>query len=600
MSYVMEEVLPYRHKHAWKKNPILFLSCFLLSGCAILEHESQSQSWEQCRTSARTLLKKRKKAEALALANASVAAAQSFGDSDFRYGVALCVQADVLYANEKNSEAKAAYKRSIKVLNRAEKIAEESLEKGRDPKPSINPTAAEKAQLDKREEQKVQLRLVREDIANSFEHLGHVYVAEGKEGDAAKSYLKAAEKYQQVFDSDIATRKSPELIVHQQLVRCLLSLAQAAAANKDTSLADDSFKRAIAQAATSYCNETDRKDVRNEYLKYLQETGRPQEAPGLVSDVMFDQLTADGTLSLYEGDYTAAELAYRKALDEGARSVYTEQRILKALFNLVTVFTRAGKPDEVMRCSQLADDFMKQHKNASRKDYDQIQEVLANYYLISGNPKLCKQALLRQLQYRTVKFGRYSREVCTVYGLLGQAELQDNNNRAAATTYGNEGLAIINSQALDRSYFDAIFKVASLMMGLDRYKEARALYDKMVEIKSKKHEAGDVWLISLKVSVIVLEQKFHHKEQAEVVIKDIIKSVNESTPEQRAACFPYIALVLALCVHEQWWEMADQVAQMGQSIFHKDMLNTFPTGTVQESWTRDMGATEKHLNKKYS
>lgn len=584
----------------WQKCVLPVFCCTILSACSTLEHESKSQSWEQCRTSAQNLLKKRQKKQALAMAKDSVAAAQTFGESDFRYGVAHCVLADMLVANEKNAEAKSAYKKSIKILNRAEKLASADLEAKSTARNNSN--TRNNGEQEKLAESKVHLRLIREDLANSFDKLGEVYLAEGNFADAAKSFEKAAEKYEIVLDTDRISSNMPELVVHQQLVRCLLSLAQAAAANADSQLADKSFNRAILYAAASYCNESDRKEIRNEYLKYLQQSGRQTEATGLMADVLFDQLTADGTLSMYEGDFTAAEISYRKALEEAAKSVYSKQRILKALFNLTTVFVRAGKPDEVQKCSSLTDDFMRRNRNASRKEYDQIQEVLANYFLVSGNPFLSKQALLKQLQYKMARFGRYSREVCTIYALLGQVELATDSvkNKTQATQYANEALEIIKKQPLDRSYFDSMNKLAALMFGLDRYEDARDLNQKLIEMKSRKYEPGDPWLVSMKVNLVVLEQRFKHKERAEKIIKDVIKDVNASTPEQKAGNFPYVVLLLACCVQSQWWDAAEQVAKLGQSILHDTLSNAYPSDTARGSWTRDIETLEKKLNRKIS
>lgn len=588
-----------QHPSFWRSSTILLLS-LQLCGCSVIEQESQTQGWEQCRTAAQNLLKKHKKKEALRMAQDAVSSAQSFGDSDFRYGVALCVLGDMLAANEKATDAKAAYKKSIKVLNRAEKIAAAKVEQ--DNSIDFRRTKLSAEELNKRAKNKVQLRLLWEDIANSFDHLGDVYAAENKPAEAAKSYEKAAEKFEMVINTDLKLSKSPELIVQQQFIRCLLALAQSAAANNDTTLADNSFRKAIAQATTSSCNESDRITIRDDYLKYLQNAGRNNEAGSLSADVLYNQLTADGTLALFEGDFTAAEISYRKALEEAAKSVYSEQRILKALFNLITVFVRAGKSDEVYKCLGLADEYMTKHPTASRKDFDQIQEVLANYYLISQVPYLARRALLLQLDYKTRKYGPYSKEVCTVWAQLGQVEIIDREhpNTIEANKCANRALSILRDHSLDRSYYDAINKVAQLMMGLDRYEEARELDQKLIDLKITKLDPGDPWMVSLKVNLVVLEQRFHHREKATLLIREVLKDVSTASPEQQVGAFPYVVLVLAVCVHERWWDVAEETAQLGQTILRTSLGNTFPTPTAEESWKRDMAVLQRALNKKIS
>ena len=580
-----------------KTGSLLVLSSMLLNACGSLEHESKSQSWEQCRTSAQNMLKKRKKGQALTLAQDAVNAAQSFGDSDFRYGVALCVLGDMFNANQKVSEARSAYKKSIKVLNRAEKAASSGMKDEAPLKRSPDTKPIDKSELAKQTQQRVDLRLIREDLANSFDHLGDLYDAEGNSADAAKSYEKAAEKFELVVNSDLSESKTPELIVYQQYVRCLLALARAATNSNNTTLADSALNRAVLAAATSNCNESDRKEIRDDYLKYLQQAGRSAEARGLLADVMFDQLTADGTLSMYESDFTTAEISYRKALEEAAKSVYPDQRILKALFNLTTVFVRADKPDEVIRCGELADRYMQRTRNASRREYDQIQEVLANYYLQALNPPLCIKALMRQMHYKTVKFGRYSREVCTIYGMLGQAELIA-RNKAEAERYAKEGMEILKNNPIDRSFYDPMNKLSTLLMGLGHYEEARSIDQQLIDMKAKRLEPGDPWLISLKCKMVVLEQRFNHKERAANLIHEILKSVKESTPDQQAGSFPYVVLLFSLCVNSQWWDLAEEVAPLGSSILHETLGNNFPNNTTQETWIREVAKFEKQTGHK--
>ncbi len=588
-----------RHQIFWRNSTLLLLS-IQLCGCGVIEQESQAQGWEQCRTAAQNLLKKHKKKEALHMANEAVSSAQTFGDSDFRYGIALCVLGDVLAANEKDNEAKAAYKKSIKVLNRAEKIAAAKVEQ--DNKVDWQKKKLSAEELEQRAKNNVQLRLLWEDIANSFEHLGDVYAGQSKPSEAAKSYEKAAEKFEMVINTDLKYSKTPELIVQQQFIRCLLDLAQSASANGDIALADSSFKKAIAQATSSSVNESDRIAIRDDYLKYLQKAGRNSEAASLVADVLYNQLTADGTLALFEGDFTAAEISYRKALEEAAKSVYSEQRILKALFNLITVFVRAGKNDEVYKCLGLSDEYVTKHPTASRKDFDQIQEVLANFYLAAQVPYLARRALLLQMDYKLRKYGPYSKEVCTVWAMLGQVEIIDREhpNTVEANKCANRALSILRDHSLDRSYYDAINKVAQLMMGLNRYEEARELDQKLIDLKITRLDPGDPWLVSLKVNLVVLEQRFHHRDKATLLIREVLKDVSIATPDQQVGSFPYVVLLLAVCVHEKWWDIAEEVAQSGQTILRTSLSNTFPSPTAEESWHRDMAVLQKALNKKFS
>lgn len=568
----------------FSKNILLCMALTILSpglsSCSYLEHESKFQTWEKCRISAERAIKKKQKRFALAMAKDSVAAAESFGDSDFRLGISLCVLGDALRANSEAEQAELAYKRAVKVLKRAEAAAHGNLK-------------------DQNKLQNMMSRLIEEDLANTFLRLSELLFEEGKKEDALKSLERAAEKFQALLMYDLEARRPGDLILQKQYLQCLVSLAKLAAEVDQQALADSAFQQAVQIANGPSCGDYERRDIRDAYLKYLQSAGRSSEATGLNADLLFSQYTADGALALAESDYTGAEVAYRNALEEASKSTFSRQRILRALYNLITVFERANKPSEVQRCSQLADDFMRSRRIRYDKDYDQIQEILANYYLLSGNPILAKVALSNQLAYRSAKYGSTSKEVCLLCALLGIAELRDKNDVKAAESYAKQAYEMIMLHRNDRTYFNAIDKTVQLMTQLRHFDEAEQLEKRLIEIKRQRHDETDVWLMGLKVNLVVIYQTFNKREKAKETIADLVKTVAKSNTEQKVAAFPYLLLLLTSCVHLKWYDEVVPVAQLGQNILHEDLKNVFPSESMKQNWLKDLATLEASTGKKF-
>lgn len=503
----------------------------------------------------------------------SVDAARSFGDSDFRLGVSLCLLADTQLQNQKVKDAEASYKQSIRVLSRAEKAAADA---GAPlPGKSTQPNAL--------------YSLVAEDLGISYFKLGDFYLKLEKPEKASKCFGSAAEKFELLLAQEKKLGLATDLLLQKYFVKALLSLAGSLKAIDRRSEAEVSFRKALAVAAENNYDEGERRQIRDDFLKLLQEEGRQNdtEAQQLMADILYSQYSADGKLAFSEGDYTSAEIAYRKAFAEAAKSVYSEQRILRSLLDLINVFAFESKPLEVVRCSQLADQFMISHRQANREIYDQIQNTLANYYYISGNYPLAEAACLKQLQFRPAHYGFASKEHCMSCAQMALVEMKMGKLKESEY-YARMAYNIINSKPLDRRYFAAIGETAKVTLVLQRFKETETLNKRLIAIKRQSHEEADVSVVSLQANLLLVYASFGKHKEAKEMLDRVISVMKSAKAEQRAVCFPYLAAMLTMCLNASWIDLANSLAELCRPILQKDLNGEFPGEIVKNSWQQAM------------
>lgn len=559
------------------RSSIIFCSVFLLNSCSHVEQEYQLQSWEGFRIAAEKALKKNQHKFALSMAQESVAAAESFGDADFRLGVSLCVLGDAQKANRRTKAAEAAYKKSIIVL-------ENSLQKNKT-NPSKTQTSAAQMQTESMN------KLLIEDQSESLSHLGDLYMAQDKYIDAARCFDMATTKLQGLLEQSQAN--SVDMVMQQSLMNCLLGLARASAQAEKFDLALQSYQRAIFLAAKTGCGELARRDLRDEYLKFLKEHNDEKDAQPLLADLLFSRYSSDGGLALSEGDFTAAEIAFRNALVQAGRSIFSEQRVLHAISNLVTVFAREGKTADLTSCAQLAKSFMMTHPQANQKDYDHIQESLSNYYLLSGFYAPAQDVLASQLEYRVRQFGKQSKEVCTTYAMLGLAANQ-NHNLALAQRCVMKAYRIINAHSGDRSFFYAMNRTAELFVALGSHAEAEELHKRMIAIQSGGHEKGDPFLIGMKVNLLVLYQRYQQRAEFNALLAELIEEIKNANSTQRAGAFPYLLLALSCSVNAGWYDLAEPVVKLCREILNNDLGGAIQDEQLKISWLKNVELVSKH------
>ena len=557
-----------------------FVCISALNSCAV-EREFKLQSWEKYRIAAEKALKKNQAKLALNLAQESVAAAESFGDSDFRLGVSLCVLGDAQRVNKRTKAAEAAYKKSILVLENAR-------EKGSDFRTANSQIGATQLAKDSF------VKLLDEDESESLSRLGDLYMAQEKFADAARCFNMASTKIQGLID--LSKQSTSDLVMQQTLMDCLLGLARAAAQTEKIDIAQQSYQRAIFVASSPGCGELVRREVRDEFLKFLKDHKREQDAQALIADVLFGRYTSDGGLALSESDFTAAEIAFRNALVQAGRSAFSEQRVLHAMANLILVFTREGKTADVIRCSQLAYSFMTLHPQANQKDYDHIQEALANYYIVVAAYPLAQEAMARQLDYRLKQFGKSSKEVCATYATLGFAAYKS-NNVGMAEHCANRAYKIIKSRPTDRSLFYACSRTAELFLVLNSFSQVEELHKRMIEIKEHSLEKGSPFVVGLEANLYVLYQRYQKHDEAAILAKKMLAEIKNSNQTQRAGAFPYLLVVLTAALNGGWDDMAAPFLSLSQDILKNDLAGNFPDEQLRRGWYQDLEIAKRFTNK---
>lgn len=557
------------------------LSSVFLNSCGHVEREYRLQSWEKYRIAAEKALKKNQNKLALSMAQESVAAAESFGDTDFRLGVSLCVLGDAQRVNKRTKAAEAAYKKSIIVLENA--MTE----------PGDNRALSKQIAATQLEHQSFE-KLLLEDQCESFSHLGDLYMAQDKYADAARCFSMAAAKIQGLFDS--APPGPGDMVMQQTLMNCLLQLARATAQTDKIEQAEQSYQRAIFIAAKPGCGELARRELRDEFLKFLKEHNKENDSLPLVADVLFARYSADGSLALSEGDFTSAEIAFRNALVQAGQSVFSEQRMLQAMGNLISVFTHEGKTAEIVQCSNLASSFISSHPNANLRDYDHILEALANYYLLCGSYQLAQDALVRQLHYRVLQFGRQSKEVAVTYASLGLAACK-NNNMVAAENCAQKAYRIIKSRPADRSLFYACARTSDVFLLLNSFPQVEELQKRMIAIKQAASEKGNPFVVGLQANLLVLYQRFGKRAEAETLTKQILSEIKDANSVQREGDFPYIGVALSCCLSGGWNDLAQQYYVVCQDIDKNVLHGNINDEQVRQNWLKNSALMSQRLSK---
>lgn len=559
----------------WRTPAAFALSCFVLSSCASFERDFRLQSCEKHRIAAEKALKKGDNKYALLLANESVSAAEGLGSSDSHLGVGLCVLGDTEKAAGHKRKSEKAYKKAIEVLSNSEKNAQKEAERQN--------KGATTEQLS------VMETLVAEELAECRARLGDLYASENKFQLAEDNFRASVKKYIEI----ISKNPAEDLVLGRQLVRSLLGLARVAIDNKNTALAHESYNQALQFASAADCGEYELIDIRDEYLKLLQKLNMTKEAEKLQADVLFSQYTANGNLSISEGDLTAAEISYRKAFNEATKSVFTDRRMLRSLQNLISVFARENKLNEAIQCGKVAENFYSTHKNRHERDYDEIQQTLANYFFVSNNFNLASEILQQQLQSRIALYGKGSKQVCATYAQLGWSELKRNNVQLAEKC-GNKVCRLLRASTIDRSYFYALSQASSLMLALGHYPETEELDKKLIQIRMISHSPADPFVTSLRANLFSLYHQFDKKKEAQKCLTETVAIISKATPDEKAAAFPFLGVILTCCMQKQWYDIAPPVARLCESILRNDLHGNFQNDVVKGNWEKQYGEYLKH------
>lgn len=559
-------------------------ACLSCTACGGLDREYRLRFWEKCRISSEQALRKRRYKYAHAMAEEAVRQAEGFGDKDFRLGVSLCDLGDVEKAEGKTKAAEETYKRSIAVLDAAKQSATETESKG-----TSNPKIAE--------QNKISMRLSCEDLATGLAHLADLYAMEERYQDASLCFSKAAEDYQSIIGGDKWTVDDSPL--GQELVQSLLGLAQVSMQLKNYDLAVQSYQRALDFAASSNCPEFLLREIRDAYLKLLQELGKQKEAQTLIADEMCLKLSQEG-LSAYNGhDPQRAEVLFRQALQAAQISVFSERRMMRCMHNLVSALSAEGKFAEVEQVGASAAHYMQEHHLNFDRDFDEIISAHINLCKVYHREAQGLQPVNQQLQFRMWKYGPNSIQTCESIALKGQLELSCGMKKEAEESAQSAYRIIETKFANNRRAANAMDTTATLMAELQHADQAESILEKLCQSMFKSMDPNDPRRVGFQARLFIMYHKFGHREKALKLANEIAQTLAKGSADQRIAAMPYIVLMLSFSMATQWYDVAEPLAVCGQSILHKELQSSPLTGDNLANWNKDLAAMEKHFARKF-
>ena len=569
-----------------KSAAILLLICLVLSSCADPGREARLRFWEKSRIASEQAMNKHRFRTASSLAEEAVCQSRGFGAADFRLGVSLCHLGDALRAEHKTSQSESAYRQAEAVLRAALKKAE--------------PALAERVNAGSKSEKEMNemlYRLIQEDLANTLFHLAVLYMELERNPDAYDCFEKASWIYQAALqEKDGQINDGP---LGQEQVQCLIGLARVSTALKKYDLSDDSYRRALDLAVAANCPEFMLCEIRNAYLKLLQQVGRKAQANQLVADETYARFTSAGIKALFAKDFAAAEALFRQAYACAQQSVFCQRRLMRALFNLQNVYYAEHKCQEMEQIFAQAGELMQATGPHFDKDFDRMLTTQAVYCLQEKRAEQSVAVLEEQLRYRLLYYGCTSIEICHTYAMKGQAEMQSNKTQAANTSAGLAYRLIHANHMTNRRAADAIAGTAQLMEKLNHFKEAEIMYKQLVDNRLKRMDVNDLRVIGNEAALFHLYYHFRKHEQALHVSNDIAYILQTGTSRRRGEAMPYLAFIQFKALSADWYDVAEPVTKVGQLILHDDLAGVPLAPMNQTIWRKGLARMEQYFGRKF-
>jgi hypothetical protein len=581
----------------------IMLACSALVSCANLDREYRLRYWEKCRIASEQALLKHHTRQAVAMGAEAVKQARGFGESDFRLGVSLCDFGNALKAAGREPESEDAYRQAEKVLQAAGKTAAQAV------------TASEKAgRKVEQSTNEVLCRLVKEDLANTLSRLADLYCRQKRNQDAINCFERAAAIYQSVLaGNQLCVDDAP---LGQEFVQCLTGLARASEASKKYEIADSAYKRALEVAAASNCPEYRLREIRDSYLALLQQQGRTREADQLLADGVYAKCSSDGMQALKKQNYAEAENLFRKASIAAAQSIFSKRRLMRSFSNLHTALAQQNKAQDMEENFARAKAFMKAqafnysqasinaqasingHAFSFDNDFDQMLAIQAVHYMHSGRASQAVALLDQQLQDRLKHYQPSSMEVCETLVLKGEAELLSNNLQAAEASAAGAYKIILAHYMSDRRAVHALNDTADLMAKLHHFEQAEVLKKQIVENNLRFLDPDDLRVVGNQASLFMLYFQFNKHDAAMKVVNDTVAILKKGNSSQKPKSMPYLVLMQSCALARQWYDVAEPITEIGQSILRKESGGEPMDAMNQTNWTRDVAKMEKHFGRK--
>jgi hypothetical protein len=560
------------------KAPLLLLAASsILSSCGI-DTEYRLRFWEKYRIAAEHALRRKQYKFAHSMALEAVAQAEGLGKDDFRLGVSLCDLGDVEKAQEKGKQAESSYKRAIKVLQKNE------------------PAAGADTDLSKQDNDLFH-SLATEDLANCFYQLADLYIDQQRYSDAAKYFSRAAAAYKSVLRATKWTVTDSPL--GQKLVAALVGLAKSQTALNNYAAADSAYSTALQIAMASNYPEFSLRELRNEYLTVSNKLGKLDEAKRLKADEDWEIHSVAGMKAYMAKDFDSAEPLLNQALADAHESVFSTRRLMRSLSNLSLLYSATKDMSKLENVCSMADSLMQTGRFRFDKEYDSILCCESNLFILSGRPQQAINSLNKQLDYRRRFYGPNSIEICQVLASKGLAEF-----KLGARNYASEAarlsLRILkekfwNNRAASRAMLDT----ATLFTELGDFQGAEQLELQIWDMQKKHLDKTDSRLISHEAALFVFYAKFARHDNALQIAKDMKQLYLKGTSNQRVQGFPYLVLMLSFAMVNNWFDVAEIVAETGRPALSNDMTLSDASQTDQYNWTKDIARLEQSTGKTF-
>jgi hypothetical protein len=116
----------------------------------------------------------------------------------------------------------------------------------------------------------------------------------------------------------------------------------------------------------------------------------------------------------------------------------------------------------------------------------------------------------------------------------------------------------------------------------------------------KKHlDKTDSRLISHEAALFVFYAKFARHDNALQIAKDMKQLYLKGTSNQRVQGFPYLVLMLSFAMVNNWFDVAEIVAETGRPALSNDMTLSDASQTDQYNWTKDIARLEQSTGKTF-
>jgi hypothetical protein len=139
---------------------------------------------------------------------------------------------------------------------------------------------------------------------------------------------------------------------------------------------------------------------------------------------------------------------------------------------------------------------------------------------------------------------------------------------------------------------------AQLMVNLNHFEEAEVLHKQIVAMNLR-YLKTDLRVIGNEANLFYLYFQFQKHDKALKVSNDIVTIFNKGNPEQQAQAMHYLVLVQAWALAPNWYDVAEPITRLGQSVLHNKLAGATMDAMNQTSWKNGLSKMEQHFGRKF-